>query len=139
MELLRRLSQLQQLPWLSKDVRPYLTFSRIYLWLNYADTLAFPNYTGSPGFGEAFLQELVGRCGELDVQDCMASTKHLISLGISKEGPGMQLITGGSHGGFLTAHRMSLHMNYLRYILIPKITIYSDWPIPHILFCCYYA
>ncbi|PPQ82281.1 hypothetical protein CVT25_008431 [Psilocybe cyanescens] len=67
-------------------------------------TISFPNYTGSPGYGEAFLQGLIGRCGELDVQDCIASARHLISIGISKEGPGMQLITGGSHGGFLTAH-----------------------------------
>ncbi|KAF9054011.1 Alpha/Beta hydrolase protein [Panaeolus papilionaceus] len=67
-------------------------------------TLSFPNYTGSPGFGEDFLQALIGRCGELDVQDCIAAAQHLVSLGISEEGAGKQLITGGSHGGFLTAH-----------------------------------
>ncbi|KDR78215.1 hypothetical protein GALMADRAFT_245272 [Galerina marginata CBS 339.88] len=67
-------------------------------------TISFPNYTGTPGYGEAFLQGLIGRCGELDVQDCIAAARHLISIGISREGPGMQLITGGSHGGFLTGH-----------------------------------
>ena len=70
------------------------------------DTLSFPNYRGSPGYGEAFLQELIGRCGELDVQDCIAAARHLVSLGISEEGPGRQFVMGGSHGGFLTAHRM---------------------------------
>ncbi|PPQ76639.1 hypothetical protein CVT24_011784 [Panaeolus cyanescens] len=67
-------------------------------------TLSLPNYTGSPGFGEDFLQGLIGRCGELDVQDCIAAARHVVSLGISKQGAGKQLITGGSHGGFLTAH-----------------------------------
>ncbi|KAF8900475.1 Alpha/Beta hydrolase protein [Gymnopilus junonius] len=67
-------------------------------------TLSLPNYTGSPGFGDTFLQGLVGKCGQLDVQDCIASARHLVSIGVSREGPGLQLITGGSHGGFLTAH-----------------------------------
>ncbi|KIM37876.1 hypothetical protein M413DRAFT_448146 [Hebeloma cylindrosporum] len=67
-------------------------------------TLSFPNYTGSPGYGEEFIQGLIGRCGDLDVQDCIASARYLIKLGISEEGPGKQFITGGSHGGFLGAH-----------------------------------
>ncbi|KAF4611949.1 hypothetical protein D9613_003766 [Agrocybe pediades] len=67
-------------------------------------TISFPNYTGSPGFGETFLQDLVGKCGDLDVQDCIAAARHLVSIGVSEEGPGKQLITGGSHGGFLAAH-----------------------------------
>ncbi|KAF9033208.1 Alpha/Beta hydrolase protein [Panaeolus papilionaceus] len=65
-------------------------------------TISQPNYTGSLGYGDKFVHALLGRCGKLDVQDCMASAEHLISLGISEEGPGKQLITGGSHGGFLT-------------------------------------
>lgn len=71
----------------------------------FSDTISQPNYTGSLGYGDKFVRALLGRCGKLDVQDCMASAEHLISLGISEEGPGKQLITGGSHGGFLTGHR----------------------------------
>ncbi|KAG6827441.1 hypothetical protein H0H93_015612, partial [Arthromyces matolae] len=67
-------------------------------------TLSLPNYTGSLGFGESAVQALPGNCGTLDVEDCIASTKHLIKLGISIEGPGKQFIMGGSHGGFLTGH-----------------------------------
>jgi len=70
-----------------------------------ADTVSLPNYTGSPGYGEAFLQRLIGRCGELDVQDCITVARHLVRHGISEEGPGKQLISGGSHGGFLSVHR----------------------------------
>ncbi|KAF8970622.1 Alpha/Beta hydrolase protein [Flammula alnicola] len=75
-------------------------------------TLSLPNYTGSPGYGEKFLQDLIGRCGELDVEDCIASARRLIELGISEEGPGKQFITGGSHGGFLTAHLIGQYPDF---------------------------
>jgi acylaminoacyl-peptidase len=69
------------------------------------DTVSLPNYTGSTGYGEDFLQGLIGRCGDLDVADCIATARHLVKIGISEEGQGKQLIMGGSHGGFLGAHR----------------------------------
>ncbi|RDB17643.1 Acylamino-acid-releasing enzyme [Hypsizygus marmoreus] len=67
-------------------------------------TISQPNYTGSLGFGENAVRALLGNCGTLDVQDCIASTRYLIDIGISVEGPGKQFIMGGSHGGFLAAH-----------------------------------
>ncbi|KAF9474522.1 alpha/beta-hydrolase [Pholiota conissans] len=67
-------------------------------------TLSLPNYTGSPGYGEKFIQDLIGRCGDYDVQNCIAAAEHLIKLGISERGPGKQFVAGGSHGGFLAAH-----------------------------------
>lgn len=71
----------------------------------YADTVSLPNFTGSLGHGDAFVQKLVGKCGTLDVEDVMASIKHLVKLGVAEEGPGKQLVQGGSHGGFITGHR----------------------------------
>jgi len=58
------------------------------------------------GFGDGFVQRLVilGNCGRLDVEDCHASIRHLIDIGIAEEGPGKLFVTGGSHGGFLAAH-----------------------------------
>jgi len=53
------------------------------------------------------VQKLVGRCGTLDVEDVKASVDHLVKEGKGEHGPGKQLVTGGSHGGFLTAHRES--------------------------------
>ena len=47
---------------------------------------------------------LLGRCGELDIGDCMAAARLLIQRGIAREGEGAQFVAGGSHGGFLTAH-----------------------------------
>ena len=67
------------------------------------DTVSMPNYTGSMGFGEKYIQKLIGRCGTLDVEDCIASVNELIKLGISADG--RQVVQGGSHGGFLTAQR----------------------------------
>ena len=59
------------------------------------------------GYGDGFVKRLVvpGNCGKLDVEDCYASIRHLIDSGIAEEGPGKQFVIGGSHGGFLVAHR----------------------------------
>lgn len=57
------------------------------------------------GYGEKYIQELLGKCGTLDVADCIATVDELIKLGLSE--PGRQIVQGGSHGGFLTAHRES--------------------------------
>ena len=97
-------SPLRRQLWLWKAVSFFLVFGNCSD-QRFIDTVSLPNYTGSPGFGEAFLQDLVGRCGELDVQDCIATARYLIAEGVSEQGPGKQFITGGSHGGFLTAHR----------------------------------
>jgi dipeptidyl aminopeptidase/acylaminoacyl peptidase len=48
---------------------------------------------------------LVGKCGMLDVEDVEASVDYLVKEGKGEHGPGKQLVTGGGHGGFLTAHR----------------------------------
>ncbi|KIM65541.1 hypothetical protein SCLCIDRAFT_22710 [Scleroderma citrinum Foug A] len=64
-------------------------------------TVSMPNYTGSMGFGEKYIQKLLGKCGTLDVEDCIATVKELIKQGISAEG--RQVVQGGSHGGFITA------------------------------------
>ncbi|KAF5366775.1 hypothetical protein D9758_006498 [Tetrapyrgos nigripes] len=66
--------------------------------------ISMPNYTGSTGYGETHIQALIGKCGTLDVGDCIESVRHLVKLGIAEEGPGKIFITGGSHGGFLTGH-----------------------------------
>ncbi|KAI0087538.1 Alpha/Beta hydrolase protein [Irpex rosettiformis] len=67
-------------------------------------TISYPGYTGSLGFGEKHVNELLGKIGSLDIEDCIASIKHLVSLGYTAEGPGQQYLMGGSHGGFITGH-----------------------------------
>ena len=70
-----------------------------------ADVINLVNYTGSLGFGQQYVDKLIGQAGSLDVQDCYQSAKYLIKIGIASEGPGKQFVQGGSHGGFLSAHR----------------------------------
>ncbi|CAL1698482.1 unnamed protein product [Somion occarium] len=67
-------------------------------------TISMPLYTGSVGYGEMYIQKLLGRIGDLDVQDCLETVKYLSTLGITELGPGKQFLFGGSHGGFLIGH-----------------------------------
>jgi len=67
-------------------------------------TMALPNYTGSLGFGQSAVLRLIGKCGTLDVEDCMEALRHLVSSGYAQLGRGKVFIHGGSHGGFLGAH-----------------------------------
>ncbi|GJJ12040.1 hypothetical protein Clacol_006281 [Clathrus columnatus] len=62
------------------------------------------NYTGSLGFGQKHVDALIGRAGELDVQDSYHAVQHLIQSGFAETGQGKQFVQGGSHGGFLAAH-----------------------------------
>ena len=68
--------------------------------------ISYPAYTGTVGFGQKYVEELLGKIGTLDIQDCIASVRHLIELGLTKEGAGYQYLYGGSHGGFIIGHRM---------------------------------
>ncbi|KAJ3762531.1 Alpha/Beta hydrolase protein [Lentinula raphanica] len=67
-------------------------------------TISLPNYTGSTGYGERYIRSLIGKCGTLDVGDCIESVRHLVRIGVAEEGRGKLLLAGGSHGGFLLGH-----------------------------------
>ncbi len=56
------------------------------------------------GYGQRWVEELLGKIGRLDVDDVMASANALVDRDMAEKGPGMQLYMGGSHGGFLGAH-----------------------------------
>lgn len=93
------------------------------------DTVALPNYTGSVGYGQSAILRLIGKCGSLDVQDCVQSLHHLVKLGYAQLGAGKVFIFGGSHGGFLGAHCKFFILLSLR--RIDMLTyIYSGWPVP---------
>ncbi|KAH0833856.1 Alpha/Beta hydrolase protein [Lanmaoa asiatica] len=98
-------------------------------------TISLPNYTGSMGFGEKYIQELIGKCGTLDVADCIATVEELINLGLSE--PGRQVVQGGSHGGFLAAHLIGQHPDVFSAAVMRNPVIsagelcasdISDWP-----------
>ncbi|KZV90360.1 alpha/beta-hydrolase [Exidia glandulosa HHB12029] len=75
-------------------------------------TVSMVNYTGSLGHGQAYIEKLLGRAGELDVEECFASAQHLVQIGIADAGPGKQFIIGGSHAGFLGAHLVARYPDY---------------------------
>ncbi|KFH62920.1 hypothetical protein MVEG_11444 [Podila verticillata NRRL 6337] len=64
--------------------------------------VACVNFTGSVGYGQDNVEALVGRVGELDVNECQAVRDFLISQG--EVDPERICLTGGSHAGFIVAH-----------------------------------
>ena len=68
--------------------------------------LYLPNYPGSiGGKDDSYVQELIGHCGDKDVQYCMDLVTLLCEQGIAN--PGQIYVMGGSHGGFIAAHLIS--------------------------------
>jgi dipeptidyl aminopeptidase/acylaminoacyl peptidase len=62
--------------------------------------LLSPNYHGSTGYGDAFLEKLVGRENDIEVADIAAGTRWLIDEGIAD--PARIGVSGWSNGGYLT-------------------------------------
>jgi dipeptidyl aminopeptidase/acylaminoacyl peptidase len=59
-----------------------------------------PNYRGSTGYGDAFLEELIGRENDVEVKDISAGVRWLVEQGLAdakKIG-----VMGWSNGGYLT-------------------------------------
>lgn len=56
------------------------------------------DYGGSAGHGRAYREELRGRWGVVDVDDCVAAARYLAEIG--RADPGRLLIRGSSAGGF---------------------------------------
>ena len=60
--------------------------------------VAMVNYTGSIGYGQKWVVELLGKIGQLDIEDT-----HYFSQLFKKElGSKSVVLFGGSHGGFVT-------------------------------------
>ena len=58
------------------------------------------NYGGSTGYGTAYRRRLNGRWGQIDVCDCAAAARHLVSRGDVDSA--RLLVRGGSAGGYTT-------------------------------------
>jgi dipeptidyl aminopeptidase/acylaminoacyl peptidase len=65
------------------------------------------NYGGSNGFGRAYMEALKGQWGVVDVQDCVATARHLAASGLV-DGRRMA-IRGGSASGFTTLCALIFH------------------------------
>ncbi|KAG0336878.1 hypothetical protein BG004_007871 [Podila humilis] len=72
---------------------------------NLGFAVALVNFTGSLGFGQDSVEALVGRVGELDVNECKAVRDHIIASGVVDAE--RVCMTGGSHGGFIVGHLLA--------------------------------
>ncbi|KAK9710609.1 hypothetical protein K7432_008332 [Basidiobolus ranarum] len=72
--------------------------------------VAMINYSGSIGFGQSKVDALIGKIGDLEVEDVHFSGKKLIELGeVDSE---RRCLFGGSHGGFISAHLVGKYPDY---------------------------
>lgn len=62
--------------------------------------LLSPNYRGSTGYGDAFLEELLGRENDVEVADILAGVDACVERGIAD--PDRLGVMGWSNGGYLT-------------------------------------
>ncbi len=62
--------------------------------------LLSPNYHGSTGYGDEFLEKLIGRENDIEVKDIAAGTRWLMDEGIAD--PDHIGVMGWSNGGYLT-------------------------------------
>jgi dipeptidyl aminopeptidase/acylaminoacyl peptidase len=79
--------------------RPMLDLGLQY-WTSRGFAVIAVDYRGSTGYGRAFRDALAGRWGIVDVDDCVAAARWLISHG--RVEPQRLYIRGGSAGGFTT-------------------------------------
>lgn len=63
------------------------------------------NYRGSVGYGRPYREELDGRWGEADAEDCWNGAKWLAGKGLVD--PGRMAIRGSSAGGFTALHSLA--------------------------------
>lgn len=73
---------------------------KIQYWVTRGFAVFDVNYSGSTGFGRAYMQRLQGAWGDLDVQDCLAGLRYLIQQGLVDER--LAFISGSSAGGLTT-------------------------------------
>lgn len=63
--------------------------------------LLYPNFSGSTGYGQNFLEKLCGKISDLDVQEVKAIIDHCLETGLGD--PNKLIVMGGSYGGYLGA------------------------------------
>jgi dipeptidyl aminopeptidase/acylaminoacyl peptidase len=69
-------------------------------WLDHGFAFMSVNYRGSTTFGRDFENAILGRLGDLEVDDLAAARDYLVRSGIAQADS--ILVMGGSYGGYLT-------------------------------------
>jgi acylaminoacyl-peptidase len=89
------------------DLHPLEDYQTVFLWGSW--WLMKANNYVDPGFGQKWVEELPKRLGIADVDSCKLALDHLLSIDVIKdlEVGNRVFVSGGSHGGFITAHLTS--------------------------------
>ena len=74
-------------------------------WLDHGFAFLTVNFHGSTTFGKDFEKSIIGRLGDLEVQDLAAAYDWLVENAIAN--PRVVFLTGGSYGGYLTLHAIA--------------------------------
>ena len=76
--------------------------------------VALVNYHGSSGFGQKWLETIIGRYGEKELADIEATTDHLLRQRyIDRD---RLVATGGSYGGYMVAYMNGRVRRYRAYV-----------------------
>jgi len=89
--------------------------------------MLMPNFTGSLGYGQKFVQDLAGKIGEIDVDEIMKSIEYCINEGLCD---GSKIaIFGGSYGGFLCGVLVAKYSEKFKgaIILNPAVNVVHLW------------
>ncbi|XP_071498131.1 acylamino-acid-releasing enzyme-like [Diadema antillarum] len=74
--------------------------------------IALVNYRGSVGFGQASVDSLPGHVGTNDVQDVQTTAEEILKRGWAD--PEQVVVSGGSHGGFLSTHMIGQYPDFYK-------------------------
>ena len=77
----------------------------IQFWTSRGIAVVDVNYSGSAGFGRAYRNRLWGQWGVLDVADCVAAVRAVVSVKLAD--PKRVAIAGGSAGGYTTLQALT--------------------------------
>ena len=71
-----------------------------YYWLWKGYNVLAPNFSGSTGYGQKFIENLIGKNGKQDVAETMALLNLVLERKLAN--PKKLCVTGGSYGGYLS-------------------------------------
>lgn len=83
---------------------------KIQYWTSRGFAVLDVNYGGSTGYGRAYRDQLHGKWGVVDVDDCVAGAAYLFAQG--KVDGARLIITGGSAGGYTTLSALTFRNTF---------------------------
>jgi len=90
------------------------------LLLEHGYAVFYPNPRGSTGRGQDFARRIVGDLGGAETADHLSGIEHLMRRGIAD--PARLGVTGGSHGGFMTAWLIGHDTRFAAAVAVAPVT-----------------